>query len=177
MPKPKRVPVDELEKMYAQGMSVRAIIDRLKARHHNLSDLTDSMVWSAIYAGREKDPTKFPRRTKLRVNSSPPNILSTGYVRTVLQAISNEGRPVTFIETIVISGYSFGSCSRAIAHLCRLGLVERVSGHLLTTERGKIALALMVGRESRKRSIANVARRNAETVPQDVGRGCGGCPN
>lgn len=74
----------------------------------------------------------------------------------ILEAIVKAERCKWF-EISDLSGYSDGSVDRALALFKRRGLIERVSGALEATDRGKIILAIAMGKEARKRARQRVA--------------------
>jgi len=78
------------------------------------------------------------------------------YERVVLEVFCiNE--PLCRREVHQLAGYSEGTCSRAMAKLRRIGLLERTQfGRFncpwTATDRGKIAFALIAGRELIRRN-------------------------
>jgi hypothetical protein len=76
----------------------------------------------------------------------------------VLQAIVEHGFVKTW-DLPDLSGYPKGTSSSATCYLRRLGLVEVRAGFWVATERGKIALAIIFGKQARRRQ--QVLRRVA----------------
>lgn len=73
------------------------------------------------------------------------------FERCVLEAIvRHPALPSCLIEDV--SGYNGTYVALAIANLRRLALIEKIAGVYYATERGKIALAIIVGKETRARS-------------------------
>jgi hypothetical protein len=75
--------------------------------------------------------------------------------RDILEVIVRE-RSVHRRELPDLSGYGLRAVAAGLTALRQLALIERAGGHYTATERGKIALAIIIGKESRAR-----ARRRA----------------
>ncbi len=79
----------------------------------------------------------------------------------ILGALIEIDRPATIAEIIAASGYEEGSVRRVVIPLRRWGLVDKpFLGRYIIAERGKIALAIEVGRrtKSRGRGLAVVTQ-------------------
>lgn len=78
------------------------------------------------------------------------------FERDILEAIvsTNRGR---WFEVSDLSGYGPGTLYRAIGTLKRFGMVQHVAGALEATDRGKICLAIAIGKEARSRAQRSAA--------------------
>jgi hypothetical protein len=75
------------------------------------------------------------------------------YQRSVLQAVVRLGFCKKW-QIPDIAGYADGTIERAMPELTRLGLIEKVSGLHVATERGKILIAILIGQERRRMRAA-----------------------
>jgi DeoR/GlpR family transcriptional regulator of sugar metabolism len=77
--------------------------------------------------------------------------------RDVLESVISAGF-VKHWQLPDLSGYSDRTVANALANLRKLGLADTFSGGWSATERGKIAFAIIVGKESRaRRNVLMVA--------------------
>lgn len=74
------------------------------------------------------------------------------YERETLEAIV-KARFVKYFELSDLVGYAQSSMSRALADLHKKDLIYRGSGYWAATERGKIVLAVTLGKETRARAL------------------------
>jgi DNA-binding IclR family transcriptional regulator len=91
----------------------------------------------------------------------------------ILGALVELGKPASLSEIIAASGYEYGSFYRAAGPIMRHGWMRKpFNGRYEITERGKIALAIEIGRRTKARSLgygrrptfSNFERRGLEAV-------------
>jgi Mn-dependent DtxR family transcriptional regulator len=89
------------------------------------------------------------------------------FERDVLQAII-DCRQANARQLADTSGFAIGTCRRAAEFLHKHGLIDRPRyGTHVATEKGKIVFALIVGKESRARSVVRIVT-SPPSVPDDV---------
>lgn len=82
----------------------------------------------------------------------------------ILKAIVKHG-PVKYYELEDLSGYASGTCHIAVARFKKLGLIRPEFGFPYeATEKGKIILAILMGKETKRRSHAGAAKAVASNA-------------
>ena len=65
------------------------------------------------------------------------------------------------IELPDLAGYEQRTCDHAVICLRQMGLIEKNAGSNFVTEKGKIVLALIIGKESRARAKRSIGTKRA----------------
>jgi predicted methyltransferase len=78
-------------------------------------------------------------------------VIHPRHLRAVLEAVVKAEFSKNW-QTPDLSGYNRRYTDGALAELRKTGLIETRSGYLAATERGKIFIALVIGRETKARS-------------------------
>lgn len=150
------IPIDEVLNLFRAGRTYPEIRDILWRDGEGALYHLGSIA-SLISVQRKVDPT-IPYKRKNWKQRQPRTAATAAHPiegmaqrhKDVLQAlIDNNGLKVWEVEDI--AGYSKPSSMRSLWELRRVGLIEKISGRYVATEKGKIVHAINVGKASRAR--------------------------